>query len=286
MAAYVFPGQGCQERGMGGALFDTVDEFRSQEHAIDDVLGYSVRRQCLEDPGELLSQTQYTQPCLFIVNALHYFDRRARGMQAEYFAGHSLGEYNALLAAGVLDLLTGLRLVQKRGELMARARNGGMAAVIGIAAETASRVLVDHGLSRIDMANYNAPMQTIISGPVDDVEAAAPLFEKAGARAVMKLRVSAAFHSRYMADAAREFGNFLEGFEFSTATVPVISNVTALPYPQNGSQVVSLLTRQIMRPVLWHQTVQYLLERNVIDIIEIGPGSVLTRLLQQIKDAK
>src|SRR6185295_15987496 len=130
MIAFVFPGQGAQKRGMGQGLFDEVREYSAVEREVDALMGYSMRKLCLEDVDNRLKETQYTQPALYVVNALHYYKARSQGLQPGFLAGHSLGEYNALLAAGVFDLLTGLRLVKKRGELMARARAGGMGAII------------------------------------------------------------------------------------------------------------------------------------------------------------
>src|SRR5205823_10542755 len=125
-----------QKRGMGQGLFDDVREYAAVERDVDALLGYSMRKLCLEDADNRLKETQFTQPSLYVVNALHYYKAVREGVQPSYLAGHSLGEYNALLAAGVFDFLTGLRLVKKRGELMSRARNGGMGAVIGMSAST------------------------------------------------------------------------------------------------------------------------------------------------------
>ncbi len=273
---------------MGQDLFDKVPEFLAVERDIDALLGYSVRSLCLEDPDKQLSQTQYTQPCLFVVNALHYYKAKAEGKQPSYLAGHSLGEYNALMAAGAFDFITGLRLVQKRGELMAMAKNGAMAAVIGLSPEKLTRLLAEHRLTALDVANYNSPTQTVISGLVEDIQRAGPLFEKAGAKLYMPLPVSAAFHSRYMAGAAEAFDNFLGTFEFRGLTVPVISNVTGQTYlADNTSQSVrSLLVKQIVRPVLWTQSIRFLLNKGASLFIEAGPGDVLTRLVGQIREAK
>lgn len=285
MQAFVFPGQGAQKRGMGQGLFDEVKEFASIEKQVDETLGYSMRRLCLEDASSQLTQTQYTQPALYVVNALHYYKTMADGQRPDFLAGHSVGEYNALLAGGAFDFLTGLRLVQKRGELMARAKNGGMAAIIGLGADNIARILRSENLSTLDVANYNAPTQTVISGPVDDIQRAGAAFEKAGARLYMPLQVSAAFHSRYMAEAAREFSTFLTGFTFHELTVPVVANVTAEPYlPGDATTTIrALLGRQITASVLWTQTVRYLMERGVVTFSELGPGNVLTRLVQQIR---
>lgn len=288
MIAFVFPGQGSQKRGMGQGLFDEVSEYASVEKDVDAILGYSMRELCLEDTDNRLKETQFTQPSLYVVNALHYYKAIAEGARPDYLAGHSLGEYNALLAAGVYDFLTGLRLVKKRGELMSQARNGGMGAVIGLSADAIARVIEDGGLTGIDVANFNSPAQTVVSGPVDEIKLAGPLFEAAGARMFMPLPVSAAFHSRYMADAAKEFAEFLAPLTFSAPEIPVVANVTAQPYPTGdaSASTKSLLVEQITHSVQWTQSVRYLIASGVAQFSEMGPGNVLTRLVQQIqKDA-
>lgn len=285
MIAFVFPGQGSQKRGMGQGLFDEVEEYSRVERDVDAILGYSLRRLCLEDPDQQLKETQYTQPCLYVVNALHYYKALQQGLRPEFVAGHSLGEYNALLAAGVFDLLTGLRLVKRRGELMAQAKNGGMGAVIGLGAAQIGHVLQEHGLDSIDVANFNSPSQIVVSGPVADIARAGPLFEQAGARMFMPLQVSAAFHSRYVAAAADAYFEALAPVSIAAPKIPVIANVTAEPYPARGDAdvVKSLLVRQITSPVKWTQSVRYLLAAGVTEFKEIGPGNVLTRLVQQIR---
>jgi malonyl CoA-acyl carrier protein transacylase len=284
MIAFMFPGQGSQQRGMGADLFDSIWQYRALEKNVDALLGYSARKLCLEDRDNLLKQTQYTQPCLYIVNALYYYNAINSGERCQAVAGHSLGEYNALLAADAFDFLTGLRLVKRRGELMAQSGNGGMAAVIGLPPADVARVLSDHGLTSIDIANYNSPTQTIISGPAADIEhRAASLFESAGASLYLPLQVSGAFHSRYMAVAARSFAAFIDGLSFHTLRLPVIANVTAQPYPreQPASTYKSLLVQQMTQPVRWLQTVQYLRGMGATAFKEIGPGNVLTKIVQQ-----
>jgi malonyl CoA-acyl carrier protein transacylase len=285
MLAVVFPGQGSEKKGMGQGLFDEVPEFASIESRVDELLGYSLRKMCLEDSENQLSQTQYTQPCLYAVNALHYYKAAANGLKLDYVAGHSLGEYDALLAAGVFDFLTGLKLVKKRGELMSQAKGGGMAAVIGLAAEKIVQVVKDEGLASIDVANYNSPTQTVISGPTDDIKLAIPKFEQAGARMVIPLKASAAFHSRYVADAAKAFGDFLAPMKFEAPKIPVVANATAELYPsENASEAVkNRLVKQIASSVLWTQSIRYLIGKGVTEFKETGPGNVLTKLIQQIQ---
>ena len=287
MITFVFPGQGSQKRGMGQGLFDEVREYAAVEKDVDAIVGYSMRRQCLEDPENRLTQTQFTQPSLYVVNALHYYKALAQGTQPAYLAGHSLGEYNALLAAGAFDFLTGLRLVRKRGELMSQAKNGGMGAVIGLSASAIEKVIRGNGLSGLDVANFNSPSQIVVSGPVDDIKRAGATFEFAGAQMYIPLQVSAAFHSRYMADAAKAFADFLAPMSFSTPRTPVIANATAQPYPTNGSDSIKqLLVDQITHSVQWTGSIRYLMDRGVTQFVEMGPGNVLTRMVQQIQQQK
>jgi malonyl CoA-acyl carrier protein transacylase len=288
MIAFVFPGQGSQKKGMGQGLFDEVPEYAAVERDVDALVGYSMRKLCLEDPDNLLKQTQFTQPSLYVVNALHYYKAVSQGTRPAWLAGHSLGEYNALLAAGAFDFLTGLRLVKKRGELMAQAKNGGMGAVIGLGASGIEKVLRENGLTSIDVANYNSPTQTVVSGPVEDIKRAGPFFENGGAQMYIPLPVSAAFHSRYMADAAKEFADFLAPISFSAPKTPVVANVTAQPYPaDNAAEAVkSLLVKQITSPVRWTDSIRFLVAQGVTQFSETGPGNVLTRLVQQIQQQK
>lgn len=288
MIAYVFPGQGSQRRGMGGDLFDKVREYASVEGDVDALMGYSIRKQCLEDPGQRLKETAYTQPSMYVVNALHYYDALAREGPPAVVAGHSLGEYNALLAAGAVDFLTGLRLVKRRGEIMAEARGGLMAAVVGIDAARVVAILREERLSAIDVANYNAPAQTVLSGPADEIKRAGPFFDRAGARAYVQLPVSAAFHSRYMADAAARFDQFLASFSFAPLRLPVIANVTGEPYPSavSAAALRAILVEQFTRPVSWAQSVRTMRRMGVTTFREVGQGSVLTRLIDQIDAAK
>ncbi|MGI1677813.1 MAG: ACP S-malonyltransferase [Cellvibrionaceae bacterium] len=283
MQVFVFPGQGSQVKGMGGDLFDSVIEYTSVEPQVDEILGYSMRDLCLNDPNDLLGQTQFTQPALYVVNALNYYNAMKEGGKPEYVAGHSLGEYNALLAAGAFDFLTGLKLVQKRGELMAQARDGGMAAIIGIDADAIQQVLVDNNFDGIDIANFNSPSQTVISGPVDQLNQAESAFKDAGVKLYKVLPVSAAFHSRYMKSAGDEFASFLKEFTFNELHTPAVANVTAEPYPANNESVAKeLLVKQISGSVQWTQSVRYLKSLGDAEFSEVGPGKVLARLIKQI----
>lgn len=277
MMTYVFPGQGSQKIGMGEGLFD---EFADWTAKADQLLGYSVKELCLQDPERRLADTRFTQPALYVVNALSYQKKLAIDGEPDFVAGHSLGEYNALLAAGVFDFVSGLRLVQQRGELMSRARGGGMAAVIGLSLEQVRNVLQDSGLESIDIANLNTPTQFVISGKKDDIGKAQMPFESAGARVFVPLQVGGAFHSRYMEESRGAFESFLEGFELNEPAIPVVSNVRAAPY--GGRRTKELLAEQITSPVRWTESVQYLKARGSSEFFEVGPGQVLTNLIGQI----
>lgn len=277
---FLFPGQGSQVKGMGGALFDRFPEITT---IANETLGYSIKELCLQDPRGTLGQTQYTQPALFTVNALTCLSLTEElGRGPDFAAGHSLGEYNALFAAGAFDFATGLRLVKKRGELMAQATGGGMAAVIGLARDQIRDVLLLSGSTDVGIANLNSPSQTVISGAKDAIQEVQPQFEQAGAQLFLPLPVSGAFHSRFMEPARKQFENYLASFRLAEPTIPVISNVEALPY-QPGS-VASLLARQITSPVRWMESMQYLLRRPNPVFKEAGPGTTLQSLLRQIKN--
>jgi malonyl CoA-acyl carrier protein transacylase len=276
---YFFPGQGSQTVGMGEKLFD---RFPAQVAIADAELGYSVRNLCLRDPLNQLNQTMFTQPALFVVNVLSFLNQLFEtGLLPRFVAGHSLGEYSALFAAGVFDFQTGVRLVNRRASLMAQASGGGMAAVVGLAAEQIRQALASAGLNSIDLANLNSRSQTVISGPEKELATSQAVLEKAGAQLFKRLPVSAAFHSRYMAEAGYHFGKFLEPFAFAEPRIPVLSNVTARVH--DSSQIKRMLTQQITQPVRWNETIQWLLQQPDPEFLELGPGNVLTGLLRRIK---
>jgi malonyl CoA-acyl carrier protein transacylase len=278
MKAFLFPGQGSQRIGMGKGLFEA---FPGLTAAADAILGYSIADLCLEDPDRRLGQTAYTQCALYVVNALsHRKHAQVTGERASFAAGHSLGEYNALEYAGAMSFEDGLRLVQKRGALMAAAPKGTMAAVIGIPAESIRDILDENGLAALDVANFNAPTQTIISGPEADLRRAHGVFEKHNAMFV-PLNVSGAFHSRYMQAARDAFAAFIAEFRFSTPAIPVIANIAGEPY--RAGEIAGSLTDQITHPVRWRDSMEYLLRAGVTDFVELGPGDVLTKLARTIR---
>lgn len=278
MLTYLFPGQGFQAVGMGKELFD---DFAGLTDRADAILGYSVRELCLEDPRDRLNLTRYAQPAIYVVNSLAYLRKIGQSNQKpDFVAGHSLGEYNALFAAGAFDFEVGLRLVAKRGALMGRARGGTMAAVLNVSQREIEAVLGENGLGSIDIANYNAPSQIVISGPEAQIEQAAKPFKAAGA-VYLPLPVSGAFHSRYMEAAQQEFGQYLETFRFNSMEIPVISNVTARPYSQ--ADIRHHLSKQITHPVKWTESIQYLLGKGEMAFEPVGPGKSLMNMVKSIR---
>ena len=276
MTVYMFPGQGSQAIGMGVELFS---HFPEQIKQADEVLGYSIKELCLEDPKQQLSNTEYTQPALYVVEALSFLARSAEESVPKYLIGHSLGEYTALFAAGVFDFVTGLKLVQKRGELMSKASEGGMLAVINLPEERIRYLLRVNGLESIDFANFNSPEQIVLSGPIVEIIKANEILV-VEAMMCVPLKVSGAFHSRYMKYAADEFAHFIAPFKFSPLTNEVVANVTAPPYTDNV--VKENLVKQITHPVRWTEMTRYLKDKGETVFIEVGPGKVLTRLVTQI----
>lgn len=269
MKAFMFPGQGAQRLGMGLDLFAYFENLTQQA---DEILGYSIAALCQDGPMEKLSQTEYTQPALYVVNSLKYLRHlEDTGERPDYLLGHSVSEYVALFAAGVVDFATGLRLVAKRGALMSEARGGGMAAVLGLEAAAIEDLLRREGLTDIFPANFNTPKQIVVSGRKDAIVDAESLFLQAGATHYKVLPVSGAFHTPFMEDARARFAEFIADAEFAPQQVPVISNVTARPHVD--ADIRARMIEQITAPVRWSESLRYLLAKGVqfADTVEIGP---------------
>jgi malonyl CoA-acyl carrier protein transacylase len=277
MTSFLFPGQGSQKIGMGDSLFD---QFPDITQTADRILGYSIKTLCLEDPQNQLNDTQFTQPALYTVNALMYYQQQQEGRVPSYCAGHSLGEYNALLSANVFNFEDGLKLVKKRGQLMSQASGGGMAAIIGLTVPQIQDILTQNNHLAIEIANLNSQKQTVITGKKTDIDQSLALFKDAGARLVIPLKVSGAFHSSMMTQAKEDFTLFLKEFTFNTPQLPVIANVTAQPYTND---IAGLLSEQITSSVRWTETIQYLIAKGEEEFVEVGPGKVLAGLVQAIQ---
>lgn len=274
----MFPGQGTQKKGMGGELFK---QYPDLEQLASDILGTSVKTLCLQDPEGKLSQTRYTQPALFVVNAMHYMASQHGRPDDEptVFLGHSLGEYNALVAAGMLTFSEGLQLVCARAQAMSNITGGSMSAVIGLTEEAVQWAISAEALHALDIANVNTPHQIVIAGPIDDLRAAEGPLIDAGAKLVKPLEVSGPFHSRHMSPARHALTPVLDSMKFEQTHHRVISNTTARAYTAQTAAV--LLAMQIDSAVRWAQSIYPYLFRNDVRIVEMG-GNTLSRMNAQI----
>ena len=281
MQALLFPGQGSQFVGMGSELFPYYPGLTS---LASELLGYDVQALCLKGPDEKLSSTLYTQPAVYVVNALCYFEKVRQGEgNADILLGHSLGEYNALLAAGVFDFETGLELVQERARLMASAPEGGMTAVTGIQADELRSFLDSSKLSGIELVGFNSPRQTVIAGDSTTIETTHHLFREQKLN-FYPLKVSAPFHSRHMADAARQFSDYLQKYSFRSPSIPVLANATASPY--RDGNVAQLLAEQIESPVRWQESVDNVLRSDPLTTFTEIRGDILTRMVNECQISK
>ncbi|GBE93494.1 ACP S-malonyltransferase [Nostoc cycadae] len=270
---WVFPGQGSQALGMGMDLLD-IPSAKEKFDQAEAILGWSVTDVC-QNQEEKLAQTLYTQPCLYVVESILADLMRERGQQPDLVAGHSLGEYIALYVAGVFEWSAGLHLVKRRAELMDSAAGGMMAALMNFDKEQLDAVIA--ATPNVVLANDNSPAQVVISGTPDAVQA---VMSQVKAKRAIPLKVSGAFHSHLMAAAANEFQEILETVEFQPATVPVMSNVE--PVPSTDAQILKQrLTQQMTGSVRWREISLQLPANNIEQVIEIGPGNVLTGLIKR-----
>jgi [acyl-carrier-protein] S-malonyltransferase len=285
--AFVFPGQGAQAVGMGKDVYDACDRSRSIVEQADEALGFALSSIIFNGPDEELKQTANTQPALLTVSIALLEALAESGLKADFVAGHSLGEYSALVAAGVLSFEDAVRTVRARGQFMEQAvpsGQGAMAAVLGADRETLAALcaLITSEGSAVELANVNCPGQIVVSGTSAGVQAVVERGkEEAGAKRVIPLEVSGPFHSSLMKPAADNLELTLAAIEMKDAAIPVVANVTAKSVIA-AADIRSLLVEQVYSPVLWEDSIRYLIEQGVDTFVEIGSGTVLAGLIKKI----
>jgi len=284
--AFVFPGQGAQAVGMGKDAYESSPVAKATYDRADEALGYSISKLSFEGPEEELRQTANTQPALLATSVALLEMYKERGLKPDYVAGHSLGEYSALVAAGVLEFSDAVKLVRARGLYMEQAVPGGqgaMAAVLGAERAALQALCADITAAGtiVELANVNCPGQIVVSGSTDGVAAVVERGKEAGAKRVIPLDVSGPFHSSLMQPAADKLAEALAQAEFRDAAVPVVANVHAKPVT-SGAELRELLVKQVVSPVQWEDTIAYLIEQGVDTFVEIGSGTVLAGLIKKI----
>lgn len=289
--AFVFPGQGSQEVGMGQGLVEAYPAARAIFVQADDILGFSLSQLCFEGPAEELNDTFNTQSAIFVASIAALEALRAEGYDVtpKYVAGHSLGEYTAYVAAGVLSFADGLRLVRERGRLMKKAGEinpGSMAAIIKLDDDTVTKICEDvtaEGNGILTLANYNSPGQVVISGHMAAVDRGIELAQAAKARRALKLPISIASHSELMSVIAEEFGDAISKTSLNLPETPIVANITARPLDISLEAIREEMTGQLISSVRWTDSVRWMVEQGVTEFVEIGPKNVLTGLIRRIE---
>jgi [acyl-carrier-protein] S-malonyltransferase len=284
--AFVFPGQGSQAVGMGQDVYASNPASKQVFLDADAALGFALSDLIFQGPEEELKKTFHTQPALLTTSIALYEAFKIHGVRADYVAGHSLGEYSALVAAGVLSFADAVKTVRLRGEFMEKAvpsGQGAMAAVLGAErgalAELCARLSKDVGV--VELANINCPGQIVVSGTKEGVQALVEQGKEIGAKRVIPLEVSGPFHSSLMKPAAGQLSAELQKITLHSPSIPVVANVTAEPV-QEPNRIRELLVEQVYSPVLWEDTIVWLIAQGVDTFIEIGSGTVLAGLVKKV----
>ena len=283
--AFIYPGQGSQSVGMGKSVWETFKEAERIFDKASELAGYDMLSLCADGPVTKLSRTLYTQPALFTVEAAITFVLTAKGIKPSIAAGHSLGEFGAWYTAGVYSFEDGFFLVSERGRIMDSADpygNGTMAAVIGLDYNVVLDVC-DSVDGVVVVANYNSPQQIVISGEKDVVTKAGEILNERGAKRVLSLNVSGAFHSPMMENVKDEFASVVEKISISDAQLPVYSNVSASPVT-DAREIRKTMVEQLTSPVRWTETIYNMIGNGVEEAFEIGSGNVLAGLVKRTDD--
>jgi len=281
---FVFPGQGSQYVGMGRDMYERYEEAKRVFDRASEVLGYDVASLCFNGPEEELNRTVRTQPCILTVSIAIYRVIEKIGVRPSVVAGHSLGEYSALVAAGVLDLDNALFLTEKRGQFMQEASPEGkglMAAILGLKRREVDDICLSVKSGYVVPANYNCPGQIVIAGEKKAVEEAIALAREAGAKRAITLSVSVPSHCALMAEASKRLASLLDEIEFRNPSVPIVNNADAL-FLYNRDSIKSSLIRQLNSPLLWEDSIKAVINSGINTFIEVGPGKVLSGLIKRI----
>ena len=282
---FLFPGQGSQIVGMGKDFYDQFEFARSVYAQADEFLGYSISDVSFNGPEEKLKQTLNTQPALYVHSTIIAKLLKEKGIHGAAAAGHSLGEFSALCYGEAFDFQDGLSLVKERARLMQEAGEknpGSMAAIIGMQAEDVMALCIEaRDVGIVQPANYNAPTQVVVSGSVEGVDRAMEMARERGAKRVIQLPVSGAFHSPLMASAVTHFGEMLQQTEIRNPGIPVYANVTATAV-SNPEEICNLLHHQLTHSVRWVETIQNMIQSGIRRFIEVGAGKVLSGLVKRI----
>lgn len=280
--AVIFPGQGAQYVGMAKDFYDSFEDSKKVFDEADDVLDIELKKICFEENDDI-NKTEYTQPAMVAAEVAIYEHLKNAGLKADVFAGLSLGEYSALVAAGAMTLADGIKTVRRRGILMQNEvplGMGGMAAVIAMDADKIAEIC-ENTLGKVQIANYNCPGQIVISGEAEAVKAASAALAEAGAKRVIPLNVSGPFHSQMLVPAGEKLYDFLQSVDVAEGFAPYYCNADAEEIT-DAAKVKELLKRQVYSSVRWQQTIENMIADGVDTFIEVGPGKTLTGFMKKI----